>query len=274
MAAEEPGSQTQITLHYIDKLFEARQRLGAGAQRYFSVAIVLALVILTTSAGAAYTDRALSLSNVGLRVPFTVFLTFGAVIVGIATIIAGLCGAEAFLLDKEVQRLYESIGFEDRTLYANIASPFRGADSVSVLADIFSKVNYQYGNRQQSSGLYSAIKAEGLDMFMGLTIPTAAQAAAGFKVSEITHQAGFGWVWVCFVLLAVATSFLAFFHVWHEPFFSFFDDPPPGSSTNVYRLLLQAIIIVIQVAIGAVIALPGVGIGYFVTKVLGDLLAS
>jgi hypothetical protein len=107
MAAEEPDARTQITLHYIDKLFEARQRLASGAQRSHFIATVLALIVLATSGGAAYTEQALSVSGVGLRVPFTVFLTFGAVIVGIVTVSGGLCDAEAQSLDKEIQRLYK-----------------------------------------------------------------------------------------------------------------------------------------------------------------------
>jgi hypothetical protein len=274
MAAEESDTRTQITLHYIDKLFESRQRLAAGAQRFFFIATVLALIMLATSGGAAYTEQALSVSGVGLRVPFTVFLTFGAVLVGIVTVSGGLCDAEAQSLDKEIKRLYKSIGFEDRTLYADIASPFRSANSLSVLASIFSSENYRYGERRETGGLYSAIKAEFLELFMYLIIPTAAQVAAGFKVSEIVQQAGLGWVWIFFVLLAVGTSFLAFFHVWHEPFFSFFEELQPDDLTKVQRLLLQLFIIGIQVVGGVVIALPGMAIGFFVTNVLGNLLAS
>jgi hypothetical protein len=274
MAAEEPDAQTQITFHYIDKLFEARQRLASGAQRFHFIATVLALIVLATSGGAAYTEQALSVSRVGLRVPFTVFLTFGAVIVGIVTVSGGLFDAEAQSLDKEIKRLYKSIGFEDRTLYANIASPFRDANSLSVLASIFSREDYQYGEQREAEGLYSAIKAEFLALFMYLIIPTAAQVAAGFKVSEIVQQAGLGWVWMCFVLLAVGTSTLAFFHVWHEPFFGIFDAPQFDDLTKVQRLRLQLFIIGIQVVLGVVIALPGMAIGFFVTNVLGHLLAS
>jgi hypothetical protein len=269
MAAEEPDARTQITLHYIDKLFEARHRLASGAQRFFSIAIVLALIVLATSGGAAYTESALSVSGVGLLVPFTVFLTFGAVIVGIATVTGELCDSEAQSLDEEIQRLYKSIGFEDRTLYANIASPFRGANSLSVLASIFSRENYQYGERREAEGLYSAIKAEFLEFVIFLIIPTAAQVAAGFKVSEIVQQAGLEWVWMFFVLLAVGTSILAFFHVRHQPLVERQPD-----ETKVGRFLLQSFIIGIQVVVGVAIALPGMAIGFFVTKVLGDLLAS
>jgi hypothetical protein len=274
MAAEEPDAQTQITLHYIDKMFEARQRLASGAQRFLVFATVLAFIVLATSGGAAYTEQALSVSGVGLRVPFTMFLTFGAIVVGIVTVSGSLCDAEAQSLDMEIQRLYKSIGFEDRTLYANIASPFRGANSLSVLASIFSREDYQYGEQREAEGLYSAIKAEFLLIVIVLIIPTAAQVAAGFKVSEIVQQAGLGWVWMCFVLLAVGTSTLAFLHVWHEPFFGVFDGPQLDDLTKVQRLGLQSFIIGIQVVIGAVIALPGMAIGFFVTNVLGNLLAS
>jgi hypothetical protein len=274
MAAEEPDSRTQITLYYIDRLFEARQRLGSWAQRFYVSATVLAFIVLATSGGAAYREQALSVSGVGLRVPFTVFLTFGAVVVGIATVSGGLCDGDAQSLDKEIQRLYESIGFEDRTLYANIASPFRGANSLSVLTSIFSREDYQYGRQREAEGLYSAIKAEFLDIFLFLILPTAAQVAAGFKVSEIFQQACLGWVWIFFALLAVGTSILAFFHVWHAPFFSFFDELQPDELTKVERLRLQSRIIGIQVVVGVLFTLPGIAIGFFVTKVLGNLLTS
>jgi hypothetical protein len=274
MPSEEPDARTQITLHYIDKLFEARQRLGSWAQRFYFSATVLALIVLATSGGAAYTEQALSVSGVGLRVPFTVFLTFGAVIVGIATVSGGLCDADAQSLDKEIQRLYKSIGFEDRTLHANIASPFRGANSLSVLTSIFSREDYQYGQQREAEGLYSAIKAEFLAIFMFLILPTAAQVAAGFKVSAIFQQACLGWVWIFFALLAVGTSILAFFHVWHAPFFSFFDELQPDELTKVERLRLQSRIIGFQVVVGVLFTLPGMAIGFFVTKVLGNLLAS
>jgi hypothetical protein len=273
MAAEEPDARTQITLHYIDKLFEARQRLATGSQRFFVIATLLALIVLASSGGAVFTEGALSISGVGLRVPFTVFLTFGAVVVGIATVSGELCDTEALLVDKEIQRLYRSLGFEDRTLYANIASPFRGANPLSVLASIFSREDYQYGERLEEAeeeGLYSAIKAEFLEIVVFLILPTAAQVAAGFKVSELGQQACLGWVWMLFALLAVGTSILAFFYTRHEPLVEL----QPDELTKAKRLLLQSLIFGIQLMIGVVITLPGIAIGFFVAKVLGNLLAS
>jgi len=62
MAAEEPSdaqTQIQITLQYIDKLFESRRRLKENSQRFYLTGTVLAVILLATSGGAAYTKSAL-----------------------------------------------------------------------------------------------------------------------------------------------------------------------------------------------------------------------
>jgi len=57
LAADERDIQIQITLHYIDKLFAAIQRLAEAAHRFLLIGIALSVVVLAISGGVASTDR-------------------------------------------------------------------------------------------------------------------------------------------------------------------------------------------------------------------------
>jgi len=199
-----------------------------------------------------------------------------------------LCDNDAILVDKEIQRIYGSIGFDDRTLYARIASPFRGETALVALTTIFWKEDYHHGREQPErevallspGSLYTALKDASpflMDWFLALLlyliVPTAAQVAAGFKVSEIVQQAGFGWVWILFVLLAAATGFLALVYTSRPT------DESVLRALGEQGGLLQRLGWLLEdftltVVLFLLFTLPGIAIGFFVAKFLGHLLAS
>jgi len=99
-----------------------------------------------------------------------------------------------------------------------------------------------------------------------IVTPTAAQAGAGFKVSELLQSSGrLGWIWILFVLLAVLTAALLL--TVPESHEHFQGEREWSLSSKRGEFLLTSLL-------AAIVALPGIGLGYIVAKVLAGLIAS
>jgi hypothetical protein len=79
-----------VTLHYIDKLFARSIALSTLGKRSLLVATVLSLILLGLSGGAVSAEEKISFQGVGLKVPFAVFMTGGAVVVSVLVIVRGV----------------------------------------------------------------------------------------------------------------------------------------------------------------------------------------
>jgi hypothetical protein len=256
---EDRDTQTQITLNYVDKLFAASQRLAEGNQRYSLMTAVLSLILLSLSGSAAHTGGALSISGIGLKVPLTVFLVLGTFIISVLVFARAVGERHAALLNKEIRRLYASIGFEDSTLHAQIASPFRGESAVDLLVLGLAR-EHPVENptwRTRNALILGEWVLQG-------TVRTAAQVGAGFKVSELLQQgSGPGWVWILFVFAAYITPIVA--GALRSAFFSRFSRMSRSGKAIALGGLMFG---------GLIGLLPGLALGYFVVEILGHLLVS
>ena len=204
---KESTQNTAVTLHYIDKLFAARSASLAAAQRLSLSALVLSIVLLSLSGGAAVSEGALTVAGLSLKVPLTVFLTAGAVIVAIFLAASRQTWSrDATLWQPEIRRLYKSIGFADWTLDSKNGAPFATGDVFTMIALSFGGNDYEASGEQRDSPKSTGWLGELFATTVSFIIPTAAQAAVGFKVSELLRPIGLEWIWVLFVLLVWATQ--------------------------------------------------------------------
>ena len=206
----------------------------------------------------------MKVAGIGLKVPVAVLITFGAVAAGLLTVAFFSSLQHAALIDKEIQRLYLDMEFKDRTLFAEIASPFRHENALTAFIGQFSLERYQDPAELETE---TSVTAQmWLLMTLVLIIPTAAQAGAGFKVSELLQSSDrLGGVWILFVLLAVLTACLLL--IVPEPHDHFRGERRSllSSKSGDYIVILLT---------SAIVALPGIGLGYIVAKVLAGLMAS
>jgi hypothetical protein len=261
---KESTQNTAVTLHYIDKLFAARSASLAAAQRLSLSALVLSIVLLSLSGGAAVSEGALTVAGLSLKVPLTVFLTAGAVIVAIFLAASRQTWSrDATLWQPEIRRLYKSIGFADWTLDSKNGAPFATGDVFTMIALSFERDDYEASGEQRDSPKSTDWLGELFATTVSFIIPTAAQAAVGFKVSELLRPIGLEWIWVLFVLLVWATTFGAFGGRRYLASVN-------KAVKSEYAMLRMIIVVVLATSIILVNSLPGIAIGYFVAKVLSS----
>jgi excisionase family DNA binding protein len=185
-------SDDQLTLHYLDKVYNSWQTVSSGWRRLSFAMVLTSLLLLILSGGGASAEQKLTLSGIGLKLPFVVFLIAGAVGIVFLMILLTTADAEQSSLEGEILRLYEEIGLDDSTLEKAWSSsepgPFGTGDLVLAFAKSF------------TGGFKSWI---GYGVYIEL--PMAAQVAVGFKVSELLQKLGFGWVWILFLVLPIIT---------------------------------------------------------------------
>jgi hypothetical protein len=261
---KESTQNTAVTLHYIDKLFAARSASLAAAQRLSLSALVLSIVLLSLSGGAAVSEGALTVAGLSLKVPLTVFLTAGAVIVAIFLAASRQTWSrDATLWQPEIRRLYKSIGFADWTLDSKNGAPFATGDVFTMIALSFGGDDYEASGEQRDSPKSTDRLGELFATTVSFIIPTAAQAAVGFKVSELLRPIGLEWIWVLFVLLVWATTFGAFGGRRYLASVN-------KAVKSKYAMLRMIVVVILATSIILVNSLPGIAIGYFVAKVLSS----
>jgi hypothetical protein len=261
---KESTQNTAVTLHYIDKLFAARSASLAAAQRLSLSALVLSIVLLSLSGGAAVSEGALTVAGLSLKVPLTVFLTAGAVIVAIFLAASRQTWSrDATLWQPEIRRLYKSIGFADWTLDSKNGAPFATGDVFTMIALSFGGDDYEASGEQRDSPKSTDRLGELFATTVSFIIPTAAQAAVGFKVSELLRPIGLEWIWVLFVLLVWATTFGAFGGRRYLASVN-------KAVKSQYAMLRMIVVVILATSIILVNSLPGIAIGYFVAKVLSS----
>ena len=261
---KENTQNTAVTLHYIDKLFAARSASLAAAQRLSLSALVLSIVLLSLSGGAAVSEGALTVAGLSLKVPLTVFLTAGAVIVAIFLAASRQTWSrDATLWQPEIRRLYKSIGFADWTLDSKNGAPFATGDVFTMIALSFGGDDYEASGEQRDSPKSTDWLGELFATTVSFIIPTAAQAAVGFKVSQLLRPIGLEWIWVLFILLVWATTFGAFGGRRYLASVN-------KAVKSEYAMLRMIVVVILATSIILVNSLPGIAIGYFVAKVLSS----
>jgi membrane protein implicated in regulation of membrane protease activity len=187
-------SEDPLTLNYIDKLYSSWHSVSNSIRRLGFVMVVLCLLLLILSAGAASAEQKLTLSGIGLKIPFVLFLVVGAVSILVIVSVLSPAEDEKYKLEEEIIRLYGELGLDDSTL-AKAGSdaepgPFRSGDPVHTFSTSFG-----------AGGL-----GDWVAVCVYIIAPVAAQVAVGFKVADLVQKQGFGWVWIPFFVLAVITG--------------------------------------------------------------------
>jgi hypothetical protein len=249
-----------VTLHYIDKLFARSIALSTLGKRSLLVATVLSLILLGLSGGAVSAEEKISFQGVGLKVPLAVFMTGGAVVVSVLVIVRGVSLNWVTVYRGEIMRLYEDLGFEDRTLYGSVFHAFGTPDVIGTLLSLVATEDYSYDPRRLTQGPRSVGRLGMLlsnalvSMLLIFTLPAAAVVAVGVQVSELLQQRGLEWVWIFFILLAAGSTFLAIL---------------PAYKRTLNRSLMSRIRILGSVVLAVAwmtTVILGAGIGFFVAN--------
>jgi hypothetical protein len=291
---EDNTPDVQTTLHYIDKLFASYREVNSAQVRITVVTYTLAFVLLALSGGVAAAEGKFAVSGFGLKVPLAVLLTGGAIFIGIVVAASPTAQRQARLMQREIGRLYKSVGFNDPTLYKRIANPFRTgsildpilglsnpASVASLMDDRFDRNPFLQEDEIVTESERSDTPRDTPPMLRGWEIvpvwlatvvtyvtavvfPVAAQSGAGFKVAELLSSSGLGWVWILFILLILVTCVI----YWA---FLLLDTRERTSEMRMGRRIpliqvaerekASALILVIGVSVG-------VTLGFFVVKVL------
>jgi hypothetical protein len=161
-----------------------------------------------------------------------VFLAGGALLVSTFVFASQAFGVQFQVAYSEIYRLHKSIAFRDPTLDYGMFFGFRRLSLIRVLRN----------------GI------------MGTVLPTSAQVAAGFKVSELLRFEGLGWLWLVFVLVAFSINWAGGSMYWNILPLRLRAYGQPDESINRTPIRI----------VGQVCFLLGVVLGYFIAKVLGS----
>jgi hypothetical protein len=96
--------------------------------------------------------------------------------------------------------------------------------------------------------------------FAAISVPVAAQIAAGFQIAEVLGKRAPGWLWIVFVLLVLVSTTVA--RVTHERNMRQARYARTATSSGSYDRTLTVLYVVSLLASSA--------LGYFVAKVLGS----
>jgi excisionase family DNA binding protein len=239
----------QKTLHYIDKLYSSWQSVSASAKRLALVIVLISLLLLVLAGGGASTEQSLTLSGIGLKIPFVVFLIVGAASFVVLPSIYFYLDDEQHSLEEEIQRLYIKIGVDDANLQKATAGMPPGPFGTGNLVETFS-LTFRGGAVTDFVvvGIY-------------LTLPIAAQVAAGFKAAELLQKQSSGWVWILFYLL-VAMTLVASYWVLE----SLSSEPDKTLTGKTLQEKVENIFVFFNIT-----AVPGAALGFLVANGLSFL---
>lgn len=249
----------QVALHQIDKLYSAYLEGAAGIKRASYLLAGLTLLILALSSGAASTREELTFAGIGLRLPFAVFMSSCAVLISFLvlakTALENAQVARRYLIDD----LYESIGVDSAYLEKQHPFLFMTGNLVDAVTNQSAVNRYFSDTETQPTSKFFAWYTFSLYILL----PTAAQAAAGFKVSELLQSQRLGWTWIIFVCLIVSTYFAWFRQMSH----GHATDPVVPNTDPVDPKIAFVMLLFLSIPWSGV----SVGLGYFVARVLGSL---
>jgi len=239
--SEVTGSDSQLTLNYIDKLYTAWQALNVSYRRLTFWTLAVSVLVLALSGGAVSTDENLTISGIGLRVPLAVFMITGAVLIPVFLIAILNLESLGTFYEKEIRSLYKSLGLAKPAMDSPV-DPFvtGGIADVLALGYRLQRETPPQGENNHPTGKAN-LKARGSTLIviaLFVILPTAAQAGAGYKVSELKlldkeelswfpaeaftnyvgkafayiglPRQGSDWVSDMFVVLAFVTAFVLF----------------------------------------------------------------
>ena len=118
----------EVTLNYIDKLYDALGKNLATTNRAYLVLVIVSLVLMILAAGFVSTGDTFSLLGFELQVSPLVFLASGIVILSVLIAIMGCLSLRDTHLREEIARLYGTIGFYEAqgNLDSGLNSPLQG----------------------------------------------------------------------------------------------------------------------------------------------------
>jgi hypothetical protein len=262
-------SEKQVLLHYIDKLYSDVRDYIASSKRISFAVLTLSLLLLALSSGAASTRQELTFSGIGFKLPFAVFLTATAALLTFLVPIKQVLDQRAVYLESHIEKLYELVGLPKGTwqeTQGEMVLETGRRNYVELLIDVIAVTFTRpiAGARvEPSEGVIF-----GAWYVVYLLGPTAGQAAAGFKVSELLQKQGLGWAWIPFVCLVLIT-FLMFW--WaamagrranQDP-----SEPRLRILTRTPDITERALFLFVALLLTGI----SVGFGYFVARTLGSL---
>jgi hypothetical protein len=253
---EDKTADAETIRHYIDKLFAAHLNLAIANDRILIIMLVLSIVLLGVSGGIASAEGKLAVAGFGVKVPLAVFLTSAAVFLGVLAATRSSADYHERLYTREINRLYKSIGFKDRTQEGRRVYPLRTTSAVYPILQSFRPEHFD----EPQSARHQKDPAEPIFMllvwFTYAVLPMAAVIATGFKVAELLRESKLGWVWILFILLALSGCALAWVLERQELCEELKRDATRRSGVFAIQLLITF--------------LAGGAIGLFVAKVLGS----
>jgi excisionase family DNA binding protein len=210
----EEESAKQATLHYIDKLYSAWKAIDAQHRRFIFLQVLIAVLLLALSGGAVSTEENLTMSGIELKVPLVVLMTTGAVLITFLNIMSGSLARLMQPYIDEIRRLYQIMGLDYATIYS-AANPFTSGSAGQALYYMFARENPTLADGTRPPGVPPVSTPIGAPLVgaLALIIPTAAQVAAGYKVSEFLDKPGSGWFLYSFFILALITGVATFLTV-------------------------------------------------------------
>jgi hypothetical protein len=246
--------------HYIDKLFAAHLNLATANGRILIIMLVLSIVLLGVSGGVVSAEGKLAVAGFAVKVPLAVFLTSAAVFLGVAAATRPSADYHERLYTREINRLYKSIGFEDRTQYGRRVYPLRTTNVVYPILQSFRPEHFHESQSARDRNDRAGSIFNVLVWFTYAVLPMAAVTGTGFKVAELLRESRLGWVWILFILLALSTCALA----WVLERKTLREERELDSSFDATQ---RARVFAIQLL---TTFLVGGAIGLFVAKVLGS----
>jgi excisionase family DNA binding protein len=235
----EPESDEQKTLHYIDKLYSSWQSVSTSGKRIDLTIVLISLLLLVLSGSqASGKQQSLTISGIGLKIPFVVFLIAGAV--GLVVLIGTTyhMTGKRILLERKIVELYKRIGVDESDLVWENSGTKAGLFEYGNFVDTFTET------------LKGETATSFAQMSVYLTLPVAGQVAAVSKVAELLQKQGFGWVWILSYLLPATTCVVLF---WTSRTAQETDAPVPAAAALFVYALFGA--------------LPGAMVGFIVASV-------
>jgi helix-turn-helix protein len=152
-------SDRQTTLNYLDKVYTAYQAISGGYNRFAFLMLAVSVVVLALSGGAVSTADELTVSGIGLRIPFVVFMTTGAILPAIFIVIIGNLEWLRFVYRRDIDRIYENLKLDD--LSWNLpADPFTLVGVLDAVGYTFAEESPTRDDRNRPVGT-TALKPRG-----------------------------------------------------------------------------------------------------------------
>lgn len=199
----------QATLNYIDKVYSEITRNGTAINRALLIILAVSVLQVLAAAGWVSTEGDMTLLGLTVKATFVVLLLCSMLILVCLLACFRAMLVRGYVLFKEIQRLYETIGYvrEAEAMADTLASPFRSLHFSRVIAAQHSTALYRpEWSKPLERALERAYAKYSSEIIVRLVrwFPTLAEIAGVLKLAYI-----FGWQspwWVLTLVFPAATA--------------------------------------------------------------------